>query len=238
MSTWRSQSIHTQAPRGGSVSAPVEIDTAIIPSAVYREGSVVICVKGDSMENLFMNGSNLVVDTHAKEIVSGCVYAIRLPRDGCIVKECISEPAGLSLIPCNKNYQASSIKWDDFDPDVIIGRVTCIVTNVFMLAHAHSVTQIPRSYTIPPRPPVRLRTKMKTSPSPSPVYAYCRIPSLHLFTRDYLVERPSPSASENHNNSEADREDMVFETLTLLCPEPVHEKPVRQMHKEHRAQHH
>jgi hypothetical protein len=30
-----------------------------------------------------------------------------------------------------KNYSASFIKWDDFDPGMLIGRVTCSVINVF-----------------------------------------------------------------------------------------------------------
>jgi Peptidase S24-like len=112
-------------------AAPEEIDTVVIPREVHGEGSIVIRVNGDSMEKLFMSGSSAVVDTNSREIISGCVYAVRVPREGCIIRECISEPGGLSLIPYNKNYPASSIKWDDFDPGIIIGKVSCSVINVF-----------------------------------------------------------------------------------------------------------
>ena len=115
----------------GNASAPEEIDTVVIPGEVYREGSIVIRVSGDSMEKLFMDGSSAVIDTHAREIVSGCVFAFRLPREGNIVRECISEPRSLTLIPYNKNYPASSIKWNDFDPGMVIGKVSCSVNNVF-----------------------------------------------------------------------------------------------------------
>lgn len=117
--------------RPGDASGPEEIDTVVIPRDVCADGSIVIRVNGDSMEKLFMDGSSAVIDTRAREIVSGCVYAFRLPWEGSIVRECISEPRGLTLIPCNKNYPASSITWDDFDPGMVIGKVSCSVNNVF-----------------------------------------------------------------------------------------------------------
>lgn len=108
-----------------------EVDTVVIPREVYGEGSVVVRVSGDSMEKLLMNGSSAVVDTGTKEIISGCLYAFLMPWEGSVVRECVSEPAGLSLIPYNKNYPASSIRWDEFDPEMVIGKVSCSVVNVF-----------------------------------------------------------------------------------------------------------
>lgn len=110
---------------------PMEVDTVVIPRGVYVEGSVVIQVSGDSMEKLLMSGSNAVVDTNTKEIISGCLYAFVMPWEGSVVRECVSEPSGLSLIPCNRNYPASSIKWDEFDPAIVLGKVSCSVVNVF-----------------------------------------------------------------------------------------------------------
>ncbi|MEW6144503.1 MAG: S24 family peptidase [Thermodesulfobacteriota bacterium] len=110
---------------------PVEVDTVVVPRGVYGEGSVVIRVSGDSMEKLLMDGSKAVVDTGTKEIISGCIYAFVMPWEGSVVRECVSEPSGLSLIPCNRNYPASSIKWDEFDPAIVIGKVSCSVMNVF-----------------------------------------------------------------------------------------------------------
>ena len=107
------------------------MDTVVIPREVYGDGSIVIQVSGDSMEKLFMNGSSAVIDTSTKEIVTGCLYAFMVPWQGSIVRECVSEQAGLSLIPYNKNYPASSIKWDEFDPGMVIGKVSCSVINVF-----------------------------------------------------------------------------------------------------------
>jgi hypothetical protein len=108
-----------------------EVDTVVIPREVYVEGSIVVQVNGDSMEKLLMSGSSAVVDTGAKEIVSVCLYAFLMPWEGSVVRECVSEPAGLSLIPYNKNYPASSIRWDEFDPEMVIGKVSCSVVNVF-----------------------------------------------------------------------------------------------------------
>ncbi len=115
----------------GGASGPEEVDTVVIPRDVYAEGSIVIQVSGDSMEKLFMNGSSAVIDTNTKEIISGCLYAFRMPWEGSVVRECVSEPTGLSLIPYNKNYPVSSIKWGDFDPGMVIGKVSCSLINVF-----------------------------------------------------------------------------------------------------------
>jgi len=108
-----------------------EVDTVVIPRDVYGEGSIVVQVSGDSMEKLLMSGSSAVVDTGTKEIVSGCLYAFLMPWEGSVVRECVSEPKGLSLIPYNKNYPASSVRWDEFDPEMLIGKVSCSVVNVF-----------------------------------------------------------------------------------------------------------
>jgi len=108
-----------------------EVDTVVIPREVYGEGSIVMRVSGDSMEKLLMNGSSAVVDTGTKEIISGCLYAFLMPWEGSVVRECVSGPSGLSLIPCNKNYPATSIKWDEFDPQIVIGKVSCSVVNIF-----------------------------------------------------------------------------------------------------------
>jgi hypothetical protein len=108
-----------------------EVDTVVIPREVYGEGSIVMRVSGDSMEKLLMNGSSAVVDTGTKEIISGCLYAFLMPWEGSVVRECVSGPAGLSLIPYNRNYPATSIKWDEFDPEIVIGKVSCSVVNIF-----------------------------------------------------------------------------------------------------------
>ena len=88
--------------------APEVVDTVVLPREVYGDGSIVIQVSGDSMEKLFMNGSSAVIDTNTKEIVTGCLYAFMVPWEGSIVRECVSEQSGLSLIPYNRNYPASS----------------------------------------------------------------------------------------------------------------------------------
>lgn len=113
------------------VSAHEEVDRVVIPREVYGEGSILVQVSGDSMEKLLMDGSSAVVDTGAKEIISGCLYAFLMPWEGSVVRECVSEPAGLSLIPYNKNYPASLIGWDEFDPGMVLGKVSCSVVNVF-----------------------------------------------------------------------------------------------------------
>jgi peptidase S24-like protein/CI repressor-like protein len=107
------------------------IDTAIIPRELYNESSFVVQMCGDSMEKLLMHGSNAVIDTSKKNIVSGSLYALKIPHEGNIVRECYSEPQGLSLIPYNKNYPTSRVMWKDFDPDMVIGKVSCSVFNVF-----------------------------------------------------------------------------------------------------------
>lgn len=124
-------SVLSYAGSAPGAPAPGEVDTVVIPRDVYGDGSIVIQVSGDSMEKLFMSGSSAVIDTSTKEIVTGCLYAFMVPWEGSIVRECVSEQAGLSLIPYNKNYPASSIKWDEFDPGMVIGKVSCSVINVF-----------------------------------------------------------------------------------------------------------
>jgi|GEM_PF-1066558 len=107
------------------------VDTAIIPRELYNEGSLVVQMNGDSMEKLLMHGSKAIIDTRIKNIVSGSLYALKIPHEGNIVRECYSEPQGLSLIPYNKNYPTSRVMWKDFDPDMVIGKVSCSVFNVF-----------------------------------------------------------------------------------------------------------
>ncbi len=107
------------------------MDTTVIPTEVYREGFIVIHNKGDSMEKLIMDGSKVVVDTTSTVIVSGSIYALRIPWEGCILRECYSEPHGLLLRPYNRNCPLTKLNWDEFDPDMVIGKVFCSVINVF-----------------------------------------------------------------------------------------------------------
>ena len=107
------------------------VGTVVIPREIFKEDNIVIRVAGDSMEKLLMKGANAVIDTNTKDIVSGSVYAFRIPHEGNIVRECYSEPRGLSLRPYNKNYPTAQVGWEDFNPDMIIGKVSCSVINVF-----------------------------------------------------------------------------------------------------------
>ncbi len=107
------------------------IGTVVIPRDIYKEDSVVIQVAGDSMEKLLMKGSSAVIDTNTKDIVSGSVYAFSIPHEGNIVRECYSEPTGLRLRPYNKNYPTAQVQWDELNPEMIIGKVSCSVINMF-----------------------------------------------------------------------------------------------------------
>ena len=107
------------------------MDTIMIPAELYQEGFIVIHNKGDAMEKLVMDGSKVVIDTTSREIVSGSIYALRIPWEGCILRECHSEPHGLLLRPHNRNYPLTTLSWDEFDPEMVIGKVFCSVINVF-----------------------------------------------------------------------------------------------------------
>jgi len=107
------------------------VDTAVIPRELYTESSLVVQVNGDSMEKLLMRGSTALIDTNMKNIVSGGLYALKIPLEGTIVRECYSEPQGLSLITYNKNYPTSRVLWKDFDHAMVIGKVSCSLFNVF-----------------------------------------------------------------------------------------------------------
>ncbi len=107
------------------------IDAIMIPTEGCREGLIVIQNKGDSMEKLIMDGSKVVVDTSSTVIVSGSIYALSVPWEGCILRECHAEPDRLILRPHNKNYPQTTLKWDEFDPAMVIGKVFCSVINVF-----------------------------------------------------------------------------------------------------------
>lgn len=107
------------------------VGTVVIPRELSRDENIVIRVAGDSMEKLLMKGANAVIDRNTKDIVSGSVYAFKIPHEGNIVRECYSEPKGLSLIPYNKNYPTAEVGWDDFNSDMIIGKVSCSVLNMF-----------------------------------------------------------------------------------------------------------
>ena len=107
------------------------IDVVIVPREVYSDQSLIVQITGDSMEKLFMHGSSVVINTKHKDIVSGSIYAFKIPHEGNIVRECYSDPKGVSLIPYNKNYPLSRIEWEDFDHSMVIGKVACSVINVF-----------------------------------------------------------------------------------------------------------
>ena len=107
------------------------IDTILLPKELYQEGFIVIYNRGDSMEKLIMDGASVVIDTSKKEIVSGSIYALTIPWEGCILRECHSEPHGVLLRPYNKNYPVSTVSWEEFDPNMVIGRVFCSVMNIF-----------------------------------------------------------------------------------------------------------
>ncbi len=107
------------------------IETIAIPTDVHREGFIVIHNKGDSMEKLIMDGSKVVVDTSSTVIVSGSIYALLIPWEGYILRECHAEPDRLVLRPHNKNYPLTTLSWDEFDPNIVLGKVFCSVINVF-----------------------------------------------------------------------------------------------------------
>jgi hypothetical protein len=107
------------------------VGTVVIPRELFKEGDKVVRVTGDSMEKLLMKGANAVIDTQTKDIVSGSIYAFKIPHEGNVVRECFSEPKGLSLRPYNKNYPVAQVQWEDFNADMIIGKVSCSVINVF-----------------------------------------------------------------------------------------------------------
>ena len=94
-------------------------------------GFVVIHNRGDSMEKLIMDGSKVVVDTTKNVIQSGSVYALYIPWEGFVLRECYCEKLGIVLRPYNENYPLSTITWENFDPEMIIGKVFCSMVNVF-----------------------------------------------------------------------------------------------------------
>lgn len=107
------------------------VDKVVVPRDLYTQDSIAVRMVGDSMEKLLMHGSTAIIDTGNKDIVSGSLYAIKIPHEGNVVRECYSEPQGLSLIPYNKNYPPSKVLWQDFNPDMIIGKVSCSLFNSF-----------------------------------------------------------------------------------------------------------
>lgn len=107
------------------------VGSVVIPKDLLSNGGIIIRVAGDSMEKLLMKGANAVIDTNQTDIVSGSIYAFKIPHEGNVVRECYSEPRGLSLRPYNKNYPTAQVKWEDFNPEMIIGKVSCSVINVF-----------------------------------------------------------------------------------------------------------
>jgi len=107
------------------------VDTIFVPRELAQNGFVIIQNKGDSMEKLIMDGANVVIDKRSREIVSGSIYALSIPWEGCILRECHSEPHGVLLKPYNRNYPVTTISWEEFDPDMVIGKVFCSIMNVF-----------------------------------------------------------------------------------------------------------
>ena len=79
--------------------------------------------KGDSMEKLIMDGASVIVDTTSCEIVSGSIYALNIPCEGGVLRECHTVPHGVLLRPYNRNYPVSiihsTIQWDEFDLDMV-----------------------------------------------------------------------------------------------------------------------
>lgn len=102
-----------------------------VPKELFEDGFVVIRQRGDSMEKLIMDGASVVIDVSSREIVSGSIYALCIPKEGCIIRECHTGPRGLTLRPYNRNYPASLLGWEEFDPEMVLGRVFCSVINVF-----------------------------------------------------------------------------------------------------------
>ena len=107
------------------------IDTILIPKELYTAGFIVIQNRGDSMEKLIMDGANVVIDTMSCEIVSGSIYALSIPWEGCILRECHSEPHGVLQNDLWGTYLASAIGWEEFDPNMVMGKVFCSMMNVF-----------------------------------------------------------------------------------------------------------
>ncbi|MEW6144447.1 MAG: S24/S26 family peptidase [Thermodesulfobacteriota bacterium] len=102
-----------------------------IPKELFEEGFIVFRNRGDSMEKLIMDGASVVIDISSREIISGSIYALSIPKEGCILRECHAGPVGLLLRPYNRNYTPTLLGWGEFDPEMVVGRVFCSVINVF-----------------------------------------------------------------------------------------------------------
>jgi len=122
---------YVELPVSSDTPGNEDTETVLVPRDLYEDGCIVLQVRGDSMDKLLTHGTKVIVDTRAKDIVSGGIYAFRSPVEGSILREAHSEHRGICLRPYNKNYPSTFINWEEFDPDSVIGRVSFSLVNVF-----------------------------------------------------------------------------------------------------------
>ncbi|MEX0998825.1 MAG: S24/S26 family peptidase [Thermodesulfobacteriota bacterium] len=58
------------------------VGSVVLPRELLSDHGIVVRVAGDSMEKLLMKGANAVIDTNEKDIVSGSIYAFKIPHEG------------------------------------------------------------------------------------------------------------------------------------------------------------
>ncbi len=107
------------------------VDTIVLPKRMCGPDVISLKVYGDSMEKLIMDGSVISVDIRQRELVDKKIYCFRIPWAGIIIRMVHTELDGLVLEPFNNEYESITFKWDEFDPDCVVGRVICNVINVF-----------------------------------------------------------------------------------------------------------
>jgi len=106
------------------------IETIPVPNSFWKSSTVVIRVRGRSMEPLIRDGAYLGVDRDDRWVVSGEIYAVWIPYEGAVIKRLYVDPEKITLKSENLGFPEFFIPVNEVSDGLILGRVKWVMQGI------------------------------------------------------------------------------------------------------------
>ncbi len=104
------------------------IENILIPAYLINDSIITIKVKSSSMEPTIMENAYIGVDRVDRELISGKLYAVFIPREGVVVKRLYFDIGRIILRSDNMLFPELSVPFEDIPAeDFILGRVQWVI---------------------------------------------------------------------------------------------------------------
>ncbi|MBF0487794.1 MAG: helix-turn-helix transcriptional regulator [Nitrospirae bacterium] len=105
------------------VFLPEHVAQITIPIDLARPNIVAVKIRGQSMEPTIVEGAVCGIDTGDKQIISGKMYACKIPYEGVVIKRVYMGKTNVSLKSDNPAFLPIEFMQEDLDEHFLVGRV-------------------------------------------------------------------------------------------------------------------